>query len=175
LTQPSTQQSFGSAAGLTFTDFGYWNTPSGPANFFVTGTPTPVAQLPPLGANVSATYNGLYVESHSAGMLGDQQLSPGVDTGAMSVTANFGQRTLTSAFTSGILGAASSFLPAPINADGTYSVFNGNGSSLAKIQFTASGRFYGPSAPTQAPPETAGTLSGTIGSANMTGTFGAHR
>jgi hypothetical protein len=173
----STQQSFAATAGLSFSDFGYWNTPQGASNFYANGTVTPMAQLPPPQANITASYNGTYVGANVAGTFAMAPLAAGTFTGALRLDANFGTDTIASAFTTGILSGSTSLgSPGTINPNGTYAIpNNSNLSAGGSVHFSMSGAFYGPSTPTQAPPETAGTLAGMIGTASFTGSFGAHR
>ncbi|MGH7090178.1 MAG: hypothetical protein ACREFQ_14880, partial [Stellaceae bacterium] len=162
--------------GLSFSDFGEWlNRASN--NFYAGGIPTPVAQLPSPGANITATYNGGYLEAHDNGTFAGMPLSSGTDSGGVSVTANFGPHTVSTQFTSGILAPSSSASSAPgtIGPDGSYSVFASNFSNFAPIQIRMKGGFFGPSDPSQAPPETGGTFTGTLGTAGMSGSYGAHR
>lgn len=183
------QVSLGAAAGLSYADFGYWNTPEGEANFYASGTPTPASQLPPSGANIAATYDGVYAESHTAYGAAGIPEPAGSDTGAVQINANFGTQSVSMSFTSGWLrqhAVATTVPGGSITSNGLYAVNASDFSSLIPIIIHVNGAFYGPSLPSQAPPETVGTFSGTIGSAGnlngtitsagtITGSFGAHR
>jgi hypothetical protein len=183
------QVSLGAAAGLSYADFGYWNTPTGPANYYVSGMQTPATQLPPTGANITATYNGTYAETHTAYLTvgpppggGPQVLiqnPAGSGTGGIQINADFGARTVEVLPTSGLLSAVQ-FVPAigSIANTGTYSALSFDPSPIGYVNITFNGAFYGPSTPSQAPRETAGTFNGTFGEAgsgSIVGSFGAHR
>jgi hypothetical protein len=184
-----TQVALGSAAGLSFSDFGYWNTPTGPANFYASGILTPAAQLPPTGADITAAYNGTYAETHTAYNSFGTMEPAGSDTGGIQINADFGARTFAVTFTSGfvyrMLGVNESLGAngrGSINSNGSYSVTASNLSNAFPASVTVNGAFYGPSNPSQAPLETAGTFSGRIGTRPdgtvtgfLTGSFGAHR
>jgi hypothetical protein len=171
----------GPAAGLSVSDFGLWNARSpsglGPPHFFAGGRATPSNQLPRQGAGITATYNGLYIANleGSANFEG-RQLSPGPFNGNVSITANFDTQKLNAAFT-GLLQPMVSVTSSYNPANGTYQIGGSTLSNFAAGTMTMQGQFVGKSSPTQAPPETAGLMSGNLGApgAAFAGSFGAHR
>jgi hypothetical protein len=192
------QVSLGASSGLSYADFGYWNTPTGPANYYASGPLTAAAQLPPTGANITATYNGVYAESHTV-YKNEGALEPaGSDTGGIQLSANFGTGNVSLIFTSGFLLEMFGINQAPngprfpnaqgsIGSTGGYTLSASNYSNLDPAFLGMNGAFYGPSSPSQAPLETAGTFSGRLGNilsvtqtgtpvyGSITGSFGAHR
>jgi hypothetical protein len=139
--------------------------------------------LPPSGANVTATYNGSYAETHTVyGAMGIPEPA-GSDTGGVEINANFGASTVSIFFTSGFLhqvfGGGAEPLGS-ITSNGGYSAELSTFSNAFPAGLRIIGAFYGPSTPLQAPLETAGTFSGTLGSTlsstgTINGSFGAHR
>jgi hypothetical protein len=89
-------------ADLDYTRFGYWYTDDGADGPFAHGVwnvgfATPESAIPTTGqASYSGHTTGLYDESHPCGC---QNLFTANFTGDMSLTANFGARTLSGSFT----------------------------------------------------------------------------
>jgi hypothetical protein len=174
-------------AGLSASTFGVWNTVDAAGTptatrFFAGGQATAPALLPPQGSNVTATYNGSYIAnlqspaSYAGATIpagpfgGSAQIN--VDFGAGAVQAKLGGRLADTFPTTSSLNRST----------GSYSAAGGTFSPYAAATYSLNGAFYGTPAAGQAPPETAGTLSGTIGpttptqaAAIFTGSFGAHR
>lgn len=169
----------GGATGLSVSDFGVWNTRMGdslgPANFFAGGEITPANLLPVQGAGISATYNGSYIANLAANTIyAGNPLAAGPFSGSITIAANFGSQAMSATF-GGLLSSQLSIGSTYNAATGAYTIGGNTASNFAFGTFTLNGQFYGTPAPRQAPPETAGTLSGTIGSSAYAGSFGAHR
>ena len=170
-------QTMGAATGLSYSDFGEWGNSAG-NNFYAGGSaPTPASALPPLGSNITATYNGQWIAIFS-GTGGAGTLS-GPSSGSMSINANFSNGSIGASY-GGIL-AGTVTTANVLNSGGTYTMTNrGNSNAGASnpagpITINASGSFFGPSTMSHAPPETTGLLSGTVGSVPFGGSFGAKR
>jgi hypothetical protein len=183
-TTASPQVSLGASAGLSYADFGYWNTATGPANYYASGLLTPATQLPPAGANLAATYTGNYVETHTAYYEESVQHPAGSSVGQVQLTANFGLSSISMRFSNPPLsGIDAGLFPltgsSTVINGGTFAGIATNNTIIFPIQLTVVGAFYGPSNSSQAPPETAGTFSdnhfGSDRNGIITGSFGAHR
>lgn len=169
----------GPATGLAVSDFGVWNTRSGTTlggpNFFAGGEITAPNLLPPQGAGITATYNGSYIANLAANTIyAGNPLAAGPFNGSVQISANFDTQALTATF-GGLLSSELSIGSTYNAATGAYMIGGNTASNFALATFTMNGQFYGAPASRQAPPETAGTLSGTIGSSPYTGSYGAHR
>jgi hypothetical protein len=169
----------GPATGLSASDFGVWNAVQGgalgPANFYAGGQPTAPGLLPPQGAGISATYNGAYIANLSGSTIYEgNPVAAGPFSGSVQISANFDTQTLTTTF-GGLLSNELSMGSTYNAATGAYTIGGNSASNFALETFTMSGQFYGTSASHGAPPETAGTLSGVVGSSPYTGSYGAHR
>jgi hypothetical protein len=171
----------GPAAGLSASDFGVWNIVQGgalgPANFYAGGQPTASGLLPPQGMGITATYNGSYIANLAAATIYEgNPIAAGPFSGSVQISANFDNRALSASF-GGLLAAQISMGSTYDPVTGAYVIGGNTASNFAFGTFTMNGRFYGAPLSGQAPPETVGTISGTLGSATgtYTGSFGAHR
>ena len=180
-------ETMGKSAGLSTSDFGVWNTfdaagnPTG-ASFYAGGQATPPALLPPPGSQVSATYNGSYVANlQSNAVYAGAPVAAGPFGGSAQINVDFGAGSV-QAKLGGLLADTASAGSSLNRGAGTYTVNGGTFSPFAAAAYTLNGAFYGTPAAGQAPAETAGTISGTVGlagpttaAAAFTGSFGAHR
>ncbi len=171
----------GPATGLSASDFGVWNIVQGgalgPANFYAGGQPTASGLLPPQGMGITATYNGSYIANLAAATIYEgNPIAAGPFSGSVQISANFDTRALSASF-GGLLAAQISMGSTYDPVTGAYVIGGNTASNFAFGTFTMNGRFYGAPLAGQAPPETVGTISGTLGSATgtYTGSFGAHR
>lgn len=172
------------AAGLSASEFGAWKAYDGAGNltsenFFAAGQATPATSLPARGSGVSAVYNGSYVANlaHATSLAGTP-VAAGPFSGGLTLNANFDTQAVDASFT-GLLaniGHPTGGFPASGRMDGSggYALSGNNFSVPANIRVNMTGQFYG-SAAGQAPPETAGLMSGNVGTSPFTGSFGAHR
>jgi len=171
----------GPANGLSASDFGVWNTMQGgalgPANFYAGGVPTAPGLLPPQAMGITATYSGSYIANLSAATIYEgNPIAAGPFSGRLQINANFDTRALSASF-GGLLSAQISMGSTYDPATGAYVIGGNTASNFAFGTFTMNGRFYGAPLSGQAPPETVGTISGSLGSAagTYTGSYGAHR
>lgn len=175
-------ETMGKSAGLSASDFGVWNSFDGAGNlaatnFYAGGQATPPALLPPPGSGVSATYNGSYIaDLQSSAIYAGATVPAGPFQGSAQITVDFNAGAV-QAKLGGLLAGTASTQSSIDRGAGTYTVNGGTFSQFAPAVYTLGGTFYGTSAAGQAPPETAGRISGTIGlpAAIFTGSFGAHR
>ena len=173
-------------AGLSASDFGVWSTyamgsPTA-TQFYAGGQPTPAALLPQPGSGITATYGGSYIATLSSNtVFAGQPLAAGPFSGSVQLTANFNADTIQAVF-GGLLSGTATTTSSINPASGSYTATGGSFSPYAPASYALKGAFYGTGAAGQAPPETVGTMSGTIGAitasssaAGFTGAFGAHR
>jgi hypothetical protein len=177
----------GPSNGLSVSDFGVWNTldaagqPTG-TTFYAGGAPTAPTLLPPPGSGVTASYSGSYVATlQSPASYAGATIPAGPFSGSAQLTADFGAGSVQAKF-GGLLADTFTATSSLDRTTGAYTVHGGTFSPYAAAAYTLNGLFYGAPPAGQAPPETAGSLSGTIGPASTTqaasqfiGSFGAHR
>jgi hypothetical protein len=177
----------GNSAGLSTSDFGVWNSFDGAGNlattnFYAGGEATPPALLPPQGSGVSATYNGSYIANlQSSAIYAGAPIAAGPFQGSAQITVDFGAGAVQASL-GGLLADTFSTSSSIDRGAGTYTLNGGTFSPFAAASYTLGGAFYGTPQAGQAPPETAGTIAGTIGhgtptapAAIFTGSFGARR
>jgi hypothetical protein len=178
LTGPAGQlESMGRSNGLASSDFGVVSN-GGALNFYSGGLQTDPSQLPPLGANITANFQGSYIaQVGNSGLFNTTPIAIGTTfSGPVQITANFADRSMSSNWGGMLGGLVETGGPNAIGSDGLYSVGTFEWFPTPQtLAVMANGRFYGASNPNQAPLETAGTIQGSLGQANFTGSFGAHR
>ncbi|MGH7091753.1 MAG: transferrin-binding protein-like solute binding protein, partial [Stellaceae bacterium] len=167
-------QSKAKSAGLSYSDFGEWSYKAG-NYFYAGGMSLAPGALPPAGSNISATYDGSYIEAHSEGQIAGIPVTQGSDAGSIQIRANFGPRTVTADFTSGLLQGEVTAVSGTVASNGGYTVSASNYSVGGNVTANLTGGFFGPSGAGQTPPETAGTFTGNYGTASLNGAYGAKR
>jgi hypothetical protein len=177
-----------SAAGLSASEFGAWKSYDGngnvtATNFFAGGRPTPVSAIPLPGSGITGTYNGSYVGTEN---ITGQAITP--ISGSSQIIANFSTGAVTANFSGGPFDIITGHVPTTMTPGAnTYTAQGNTFSAFQAGNYTIKGGFYGTPATGQAPPETVGTFSGSLGrpgavvvapgapiNATFSGSFGAH-
>ena len=178
----------GKATGLSASEFGAWKTFDGngnvtATNFFAGGQPTLAGAIPLPGSGVTGTYNGRYVGTENITGQGISAIS-----GNSQIVANFSTGALSANFTGGPFDIISGHIPATMAPGAnTYTIQGNTFSAFQAGNYTINGGFFGTPGAGQAPPETAGTFSGSLGrpgavpvapgapiNGTFSGSFGAH-